>query len=56
MILVGDNLHWTENREITTEQAQSFAQNHNLDYFEVSSRDATGIRDAFDCLFDKVDK
>jgi len=45
-LLVGNKCDVTENRVVSNEEAEQFAQKHNMDYMEISAKDATNVDDA----------
>ena len=51
--LVGNKSDLTENREITNEEANKFAEEHNLPYIETSAKDGVNIEELFDKSLDK---
>ena len=55
LILVGNKID-KENREVTKEEALSFAESKNLKYFETSAKNGTGIKEIFNLLFEEVYK
>ena len=51
IILVGDQaIH----REVSKEEALSFATQHDMEYYEISARNGSDIEEVFDKLADKI--
>jgi len=48
LCLLGNKADLKDSREVTTEEAEVFAKQHSLAFFEVSAKDATNINKAFD--------
>jgi len=46
-LLIGNKVDLTDQRQVTTEQIQKFAENHKLSYIETSAKDATNIDSIF---------
>ena len=55
LILVGNKID-IENREVTKEEALSFAKDNNIKYFETSAKSGVGIKEIFNILFEDVYK
>ena len=55
LFLVGNKID-IENREITKEDALSFAKTNNIKYFETSAKTGDGIKEIFNLLFEEVYK
>ena len=55
LILVG-NKNDKENREVTNEEALSFAKTNNIKYFETSAKTGKGIKEIFNLIFEEVYK
>ena len=55
LFLVGNKID-KENRIITNEEALSFANAHNIQYFETSAKDGTGIKEIFNLIFEEIYK
>ena len=47
VILVGNKTDLKTERTVSDGEARSYAERHNLDYFETSALDATFVEDAF---------
>ena len=55
LILVGNKID-KEKREVTKEEALSFAKSKNIRYFETSAKKGIGIKEIFNLLFEEVYK
>ena len=55
LILVGNKVD-VEKREVTKEEALSFAKANNIKYFETSAKTGFGIKEIFNLLFEDVYK
>ena len=49
-ILIGNKIDLEEEREITKEEGQSFANRHNLQFMETSAKMNTNVNEAFEAL------
>jgi Ras-related protein Rab-1A len=49
-ILIGTHSDLAEDRTVSDEEARTWASNHNMTYFEVSSRQDIGVKDAMHAL------
>ena len=45
--LVGNKIDLNDKREITTEEGQKYAEDHNINYYEVSAKTGININDLF---------
>ena len=54
VVLVGNKTDLAESREVLTETAQVFAQQHNLPYVEASAKTGNGVDKAFMTLVAKI--
>ena len=55
LFLVGNKID-LKNREVTKEEALSFAKTNNIRYFETSAKTGDGIKEIFNLLFEEVYK
>mgnify|MGYP003571493436 CR=1 FL=1 len=53
LILVGNKID-KEERQVSSEEATNFAKNNNMKYFETSAKTGTGIKEAFNALYQDV--
>ncbi|MBD3190195.1 MAG: GTP-binding protein [Candidatus Heimdallarchaeota archaeon] len=53
-ILVGNKMDLIQTRVITQEEAQQFAQEHNLPYIETSAKKKTNLQNLLDLLLDML--
>ena len=53
IILIGNKID-LNNREVTEEEASSYAKDKNLKYFETSAKSGIGIKEAFTQLYEDV--
>lgn len=56
LILVGNKTDMGENRDVSTDQANSFATSKNIAYYECSAKTNENIVDIFKSLADKIQK
>mmetsp|Transcript_21847 Transcript_21847/g.67010 ORF Transcript_21847/g.67010 Transcript_21847/m.67010 type:complete len:145 (-) Transcript_21847:263-697(-) len=56
MILVGSKADMADERAVGVEEAERFAQDYNMDYIEVSSREDVSIAEAFELIVRRVMK
>ena len=54
IILVGNKLDLDSRREISTQDAASYAEEHALEHIEVSAKSSLGVRDIFDKVVAKL--
>ena len=54
LILVGNKID--KERQVTKEEALSFAKSKNIKYFETSAKEGIGIKEIFNLLFEEVYK
>ena len=52
--LVGNKVDLEENREITIEEAENYANGKNIPYFEVSAKSGDGIKKLFDDITNDI--
>ena len=55
LILIGNKID-KENREVTKEEALSFAKANKIKYFETSAKNGTGIKEIFNLIFEEIYK
>jgi len=53
-ILIGNNSHRTDQRQVTREEGATLASKFNMGFFEVSAQNGDGVEDAFLSLVDLV--
>lgn len=53
-ILVGNKVDLVEERAVSKEDAEAFATENNLKYFETSAREGTNVQEAFAEMIDMV--
>ena len=54
VLLVGNKIDLQEKREVTFEQAKSFANKYNIQYYETSAKTKQGIKEVFLSLINEV--
>ena len=47
VLLIGNKSDLSTNRVVTLEEAEQFAQSHQIDYLEISDKDSFSVREAF---------
>ena len=54
LILVGNKSDLEEDRQVTTEDGQKFAEEFGMEFFEVSAKENKNIDEVFSTLFEKT--
>ena len=54
IIIIGNKVDLEDKREVSTEEAQKFADDYGLPYFETSALTGKGVKEAFSTLIQKV--
>lgn len=50
IILIGNKSDLDDERQVTTEQGQNFANNHKIPFFETSAKEGTNLNEVFETL------
>lgn len=53
IILIGNKVDLKDQRKVMRDEAQELARKHNVDYFETSALDGSGINEAFSFIIEK---
>ena len=56
ILLVADNCHLEAERQVSRDEVQKLASDFALDFIEISSANNINVKEAFEMLFDKVDR
>ena len=54
VILVGNKCDLADSREVTPDEAETFANELGINYFETSAKDGTGVDDCFKAISEKI--
>jgi small GTP-binding protein len=55
-VLIGSKVDLADQRQVTTEEAQSFAKEHAMSYFETSAKTGTTIKECVDACVAVIEK
>ena len=53
-ILIGMKSDLDEDRKVMTEEGMAFAQNHGMNFLEVSAKNGTNVQEAFTILANQI--
>lgn len=56
ILLVGNKLDLTQQRQISTESIQDMSKSYGIHYFETSAKDSTNIKESAEYLVDAITK